>query len=42
MNAEELFVSAAFADEGVTHEALHAARRGRAGKILKRFPVTSR
>jgi large subunit ribosomal protein L22 len=36
MNAEELFVSAAFADEGVTMKRFTPRARGRAGKILKR------
>ena len=36
MNAEELFVSAAFADEGVTMKRFPPRARGRAGKILKR------
>jgi large subunit ribosomal protein L22 len=35
-NAEELFVSAAFADEGVTMKRFTPRARGRAGKILKR------
>jgi large subunit ribosomal protein L22 len=34
--AEELFVSAAFADEGVTMKRFTPRARGRAGKILKR------
>jgi large subunit ribosomal protein L22 len=36
MNAEDLFVSAAFADEGVTMKRFTPRARGRAGKILKR------
>jgi large subunit ribosomal protein L22 len=36
MNAEELYVSAAFADEGVTMKRFTPRARGRAGKILKR------
>jgi large subunit ribosomal protein L22 len=36
MVAEELFVSAAFADEGVTMKRFTPRARGRAGKILKR------
>jgi large subunit ribosomal protein L22 len=36
MSAEELFVSAAFADEGVTMKRFTPRARGRAGKILKR------
>lgn len=36
MNADELFVSAAFADEGVTMKRFTPRARGRAGKILKR------
>jgi large subunit ribosomal protein L22 len=36
MNAEELFVSAAYADEGVTMKRFTPRARGRAGKILKR------
>jgi large subunit ribosomal protein L22 len=35
-NAEDLFVSAAFADEGVTMKRFTPRARGRAGKILKR------
>jgi large subunit ribosomal protein L22 len=35
-NAEELYVSAAFADEGVTMKRFTPRARGRAGKILKR------
>jgi large subunit ribosomal protein L22 len=36
MNADELYVSAAFADEGVTMKRFTPRARGRAGKILKR------
>jgi large subunit ribosomal protein L22 len=36
MNAEELFVSAAYADEGVTMKRFTPRARGRAGKIRKR------
>jgi large subunit ribosomal protein L22 len=36
MTADELFVSAAFADEGVTMKRFTPRARGRAGKILKR------
>ena len=36
MNAEELFVSAAFADEGITMKRFTPRARGRAGKIRKR------
>jgi large subunit ribosomal protein L22 len=35
-NADELFVSAAYADEGVTMKRFTPRARGRAGKILKR------
>jgi len=36
MNAEELYVSAAFADEGITMKRFSPRARGRAGKIFKR------
>ena len=36
MNADELFVSAAYADEGVTMKRFTPRARGRAGKIRKR------
>jgi len=36
MNAEELFVSAAYADEGITMKRFSPRARGRAGKIFKR------
>ena len=36
MNADELFVSAAYADEGITMKRFTPRARGRAGKILKR------
>src|SRR5450631_3431475 len=36
MQADELFVSAAFADEGITMKRFTPRARGRAGKILKR------
>ena len=36
MQADELYVSAAFADEGITMKRFSPRARGRAGKILKR------
>jgi large subunit ribosomal protein L22 len=36
MNADELYISAAFADEGITMKRFTPRARGRAGKILKR------
>jgi large subunit ribosomal protein L22 len=36
MNADELFVSAAYADEGITMKRFTPRARGRAGQILKR------
>jgi len=36
MNAEELYVSAAYADEGITMKRFSPRARGRAGKIFKR------
>jgi large subunit ribosomal protein L22 len=36
MNAEELYISAAFADEGITMKRFSPRARGRAGKIFKR------
>jgi len=36
MNADELFVSAAYADEGITMKRFTPRARGRAGAILKR------
>src|ERR1700689_3550963 len=36
MQADELFVSAAFADEGITMKRFTPRARGRAGKIMKR------
>ena len=36
LNADELFVSAAYADEGITMKRFTPRARGRAGKILKR------
>ncbi len=36
MNAEELYISAAFADEGITQKRFSPRARGRAGKIFKR------
>jgi large subunit ribosomal protein L22 len=36
MNADELYISAAFADEGITMKRFSPRARGRAGKIFKR------
>jgi len=36
LNAEELYVSAAYADEGITQKRFSPRARGRAGKIFKR------
>jgi large subunit ribosomal protein L22 len=36
MNVDELYISAAFADEGITMKRFTPRARGRAGKILKR------
>ena len=36
MNADELYISAAFADEGITMKRFTPRARGRAGQILKR------